>query len=344
MTALIEKIIFLSWKHHFPAISRSDNVKSSAQEPAHANDRNGKGRDTTRGGAIWCHSVLIVFNPTAGLRRAARLWRVLDVLSANGCRLELTETRHAGHARELAREAAARGVELIVAAGGDGTIAEIANGLNGAGVQLGVIPLGTANVLAHELGLPFAPREVAAALAFRRTRLIWPGEAHGATGARAFVQMLGVGFDASVVLRLPPALKRAFGRSAYAAQSLREAVCYRFPPIHCRLDGKAFAAASVIVSKGRFYGGRYLLAPGMSPTERGFTVALFEHAGAIPALCYGVALSLDLLSRMKGIRLLRAQEIIFESAAVPAQSDGDPAGATPLVVRDAPSPIAMVVR
>ena len=69
---------------------------------------------------------------------------------------------------------------MVVAAGGDGTIAEVANGLMGSGARLGVIPLGTANVLAHELALPFAPRAVAAALAFGRTRPLWPGMVRGA--------------------------------------------------------------------------------------------------------------------------------------------------------------------
>ena len=287
--------------------------------------------------------MLIVFNPTAGRRRAARLWRVLDVMSASGMRLELAETRHAGHATLLAREAAASGADLVVAAGGDGTIAEVANGLNGSVCRLGVIPLGTANVLAHELGLPFAPRDVAAALAFGRTRTIWPGVARGPAGERVFVQMLGVGFDAQVVQRLTLGLKRTLGRGAYVVQSLREAARYRFRPIRLHLDGVAHEAGSVIVTKGRLYAGRYVLAPGTMPGARGFTVALFERSGPLAALLYGAALPLDLLARMPGLLLLRAEEVAIEGEAVPAQTDGDPAGATPLLVRDAATAIRVVV-
>ncbi len=287
--------------------------------------------------------MLIVFNPTAGRRRAARLWRVLDVLSASGMRLELAETRHAGHAVQLAREAVGAGADLVVAAGGDGTIAEVANGLNGSGCRLGVIPLGTANVMAHELALPFLPREVAAALAFGRTRTIRPGVVHGADGARVVVQMLGAGFDAQVVQRLDLGLKRAIGRAAYVAQSLREAARYPFRPIRVSVDGRTCEAGSVIVSKGRLYGGRYLLAPGASPADDGFTVALFERAGPFAALLYGAALPLDLLPRMPGLRLLRAAEVAIETPGVPAQTDGDAAGAGPLLVRDAPAPIRVVV-
>ena len=287
--------------------------------------------------------MLIVYNPTAGRRRAHRLWRVLDVMVANGVRLELAETRHPGHACELAREAAAQGAQLVVAAGGDGTIAEVANGLNGSGCRLGVVPLGTANVLAHELELPFDPRAVAAALAFGRTRTVWPGIATGATGARVFVQMLGAGFDAQVVQHLPLALKRVLGRGAYVAQSLREVVRYKFCQIRVCVDGVDTAAGSVIVSKGHFYGGCYTLAPGATPAEPGFTVALFDRAGPFSALAFGAALPLNLIPKMPGLRLLRAHAVDIDSVAVPAQTDGDPAGTAPLTVRDAPHAIEIVV-
>lgn len=302
--------------------------------------------------------MIVVFNPTAGRRRARLLWRVLDILVSNGVRLELAETRHAGHAVELARQATRAGGQLVVAAGGDGTVAEVANGLaqgmrdrasRGEGVQprLGIIPLGTANVLAHELGLPFAPREVAAALAMSRTRLIWPGHIAGleADGGqtRVFVQMLGVGFDAQVVHRLSLPLKRAFGRGAYVLQTLRELGRYSFTPIGVRLDGVLTQAASVIVTKGHFYAGRYLLAPGASPVAPGFTVALFSGYGPFATMMYGAALPLNLLPRMPGVRLVRASRIEFMGRGVPAQSDGDDVGAAPMTVTDAPGPIAVVV-
>lgn len=288
--------------------------------------------------------MIIVFNPVAGMRRASLLWRVLDVLVANGVRIELAETHRPGHAEALAREAACRGAPMVVAAGGDGTIAEVANGLMGTAVRLGVIPLGTANVVAHEMALPFEPRAVAAALAFGRTRPLWPGIARGAESSRLFVQMFGVGFDARVVHQLPVPLKRAFGRGAYALQTLRELAFYPFRPIRVRLDGEETQAASVIVSKGKLYGGRFLLAPDACSGQRGFSVALFDHSGIVPALLYGGALPLNLLSRAPGVRHVRARCIDFiGNEAVPAQADGDAAGWTPLNVTDAPASIPVVV-
>ncbi|HET7882226.1 MAG TPA: YegS/Rv2252/BmrU family lipid kinase [Acetobacteraceae bacterium] len=288
--------------------------------------------------------MIIIFNPAAGMRRASLLWRVLDVLMANGIRIELAETQRPGDAEALARAAACRGASLVVAAGGDGTIAEVANGLLGSDARLGVIPLGSANVLAHELALPFEPRAVAAALAFGRTRPLWPGMAKGTNGTRLFVQMLGVGFDAQVVHDLPVMLKRTFGRTAYALQTLRELTAYRFPSIHLRVDGEETQAASVIISKGRFYGGRFVLAPEACPAEPGFSVALFDHAGAVPALLYGAALPLNLLSRAPGVRHIRARRIDFTgNEQSPVQTDGDAALPTPISVTDAPAAIPVVV-
>ena len=287
--------------------------------------------------------MMVIFNPAAGRRRAQLLWRVLDVMATSGVRLEIAETHSAGHATELARDAACRGTRLVVAAGGDGTIAEVANGLAGSPCRLGIIPLGTANVLAHELDLPFAPRAVAAALAFGRTRCLWPGLASGNGQSRLFVQMLGAGFDAQVVHHLPLPLKRALGRVSYVLQSMRELPRYRYPPIELLVDGVAMRTSSVVVSKGRLYAGTYVLAPGTTPTEKGFTVALFNADGPLATMAYGLALPLNLMPRMRGLRLIRAGHVEISSADVPAQADGDPAGAGPLLVCDAPSPINVVV-
>jgi diacylglycerol kinase family enzyme len=285
--------------------------------------------------------VIVIYNPAAGQRRVHRLWQVLDILSGNGVRVTLRETAYAGHATLLASQAAAAGASMVVAAGGDGTIAEVAAGLEGTRIPLGVIPLGTANVLAQELGLPFAPRDIAACLAFGRTRALWPGIATGPLGTRLFVQMVGVGLDAQVVHRVPRGLKRCLGRSAYVAQTLREMVRYSYRPIRLSVDGEPMQAGSVVVSKGRLYAGHYKLAPDARPSEPGFSVALFGGAGPGSVLMYGAALVLNLLPRAPGMRLLRARRVeIFGGG--PAQADGDPAGDAPLLVRDAASPLAVV--
>ena len=251
--------------------------------------------------------MIVIYNPEAGFRRTHRLWRVLDILSANGI------------ARARAQDSTLRSP------------------------RLGVIPLGTANVLARELGLPMAPEAVAAALAFGRTRAVWPGIATGQQPDRLFVQMLGVGLDAHVVHHIPRGLKRALGPAAYLVQTLRELLNYKYPQISVRIDGTLHEAASVIVTKGKLYAGAYVLAPGARPGEPGFTVALFGASGPSAALMYGAALTLNLLPRAPGMRLLRGAHVEILGQDTPAQADRYPAGCVPLSIRDATAPIDVVV-
>ncbi len=289
--------------------------------------------------------MLVIFNPVAGRRRAAALWRVLDLLVENGVKVEVAETQHAGHATELAREAAREGVFMVVAAGGDGTIAEVANGLIGSGTALGIIPLGTANVLAKEYGLSTHPRGIANTLAYKRCKQLWPGVAQLPGQSHVFVQMLGLGFDGAVVKGVRPVLKRAIGKGAYVWQSLWESVAYDFPPVRLSVDGVAHEAASVVISKGRLYGGPYLLAPDAHPEAPGFQVVLFEKPGTLPALLSGAALPLGLLPRCPGVRVLSGSHVEFTSpnGAISTQADGDSLSFTPQGVVSAQAPISLIV-
>jgi diacylglycerol kinase (ATP) len=290
--------------------------------------------------------VLIVFNPAAGAGRRRRLARAMSRLVAHGLHPQLAETRGAGHAEILAREAAGRGVGVVVAAGGDGTIAEVASGLAGSTARLGVLPFGTANVLARELGVPRSPEGAAEVVAAGRVAMLHPGIARFADGrTRLFVQMLGAGFDAAVVANLDLGLKRRFGRAAYVRQSLHELSRYRFPAITATVDGVAgIAASSVIVTKGRLYAGRYRIAPDANPAAPGFQVVAFRHPGAWHAALAGLALPLGLVPRLPGVEIVAARRVTLVAAApVPVQCDGDPAGSLPVSVEDAAAPLALLL-
>lgn len=289
--------------------------------------------------------MLIIFNPVAGRRRAASLWHVLDVLVENGIKVEVAETQYAGHATQLADQAARSGASVVVAAGGDGTIAEVANGLLGSHTTLGVIPLGTANVLAREYGLSTSPRGIASALAYRRCKFLWPGIAQMPDSQHVFVQMLGAGFDGAVVKGVHPGLKRAVGKGAYVWQSLWESVAYDFPLVRLRVDGVVQQAASVVVSKGRLYGGPYMLAPQARPSAPGFQVVLFEKPGTWPALLAGGALPLGLLPRCPGVRVISGSHVEFMAmdAKVCSQADGDSLPSTPKAIISAKAPLSLVV-
>ncbi|MBY0336406.1 MAG: diacylglycerol kinase family lipid kinase [Acetobacteraceae bacterium] len=282
----------------------------------------------------------IVFNPTAGGARRPALERALAALRGAGLHPELLATEAPGHAEVLAR--AARPGEIVVAAGGDGTIAEVAAGIAGSGAVLGILPLGTANVLAREVGLPLDPVAAAAALAAGPEVRLHAGLARGASGTRLFVQMVGAGFDAAVVHALPLTLKRRLGRGAYVLQSLRETIRHRFAPIRVQADDDPpFEAASAIVTKGRLYAGPFTVAPGADPARPGFTLVTFDHGGAPAALLAGAALPLGLIPRLPGVRLRRVARVTLDGEGVPAQADGDAAGFLPLTITALPAPIPL---
>lgn len=274
--------------------------------------------------------MFVIFNPAAGSRRRRKLARALPVL---GPKAVLAETTGPGHARELAAAAAAQGHECVVAAGGDGTIAEVAGGLTGSESALGILPFGTANVLALELGLPIEAEGAARVIAARREAMIHPGFADG----RVFVQMLGAGFDAAVVHHLPAGLKRRIGKGAYVWQSLVEMARHDFPALRFSADGGAWEnAASVIVTKGRLYAGNHLVAPGASPLEPGFTLVIQRGPARLGALLAGGALPLNLMHRLPFIELRRCAKVALEGPGVLTQCDGDIGPPLPLLIADAP--------
>lgn len=283
----------------------------------------------------------IVFNPAAGAAR--RRWLERAVAALPGA--EIAATRARGDAARLAREGLALGHRVIVAAGGDGTIAEVASALNGSGAALGILPFGTANVLAQELGLPMDAAEAARVIAAGRRARLHPGLAMRADGeTRLFVQMLGAGFDAAVVRGLPCALKRRLGRAAYVLEGLRRLALYPFPALRFRADGGAWEEASgLIVSKGRFYAGRFTIAPGAAPTGPGFALLAQRRGGRLPTLLAGAALPLDLLHRLPFVLRREVREVEIEGEGVPVQADGEVAGFTPLRVTAAPAPLEVLV-
>jgi YegS/Rv2252/BmrU family lipid kinase len=249
-----------------------------------------------------------------------------------------------GDATRIAR--AARGAGTIVVAGGDGTINEAINGLAGARAQLALIPLGTANVFAAELGLPEDADGLARIAAAGAVRAIHLGQAALDGNIRRFAMMAGVGFDAHVVANVPLGLKRATGKLAYGWQTLVEWLRLRPRRYRVTADGAPHDCASAILAKGRFYAGRYVAAPEASLDRASFELVLFERGGRLAVLRYALALGLGRLHKAKGVRILRAREISIEGEAAsvePVHADGDLIGTLPARFTIAPERLSVLV-
>jgi YegS/Rv2252/BmrU family lipid kinase len=286
---------------------------------------------------------LIIANPVAGRARSSRrrLDRIVAGLERRGCAAAARWTGPApGDAERLAREAELD-IDVVVAAGGDGTINAVANGLALASrdVPLAVLPFGTANVLAREIGLPRDPERLAALIAAGPARPVWPGR----VGERLFLTCAGAGFDAATVAAVRPQLKRRFGRLAFFWAIAGGIVWYRAHEIIVRCDGGEYAAAAVIASKGRLYGGAWRVAPQASLAEPTLDLVLFRRSGRFAALRYLSALPLGRLPRRDDVTVLRCRSAGFDAAEpVPVQADGEIVGQLPVTLGIAERPLYLV--
>lgn len=269
----------------------------------------------------------IILNPTAGARRRHLLDAVVGRLRAAGADVTIELTTAPGHATELAHAAARSGkADVIVAAGGDGTINEVARGLLGQGVPLGIVPLGTANVLAIEIGLRPRAEEVASMLLGGPAELIGTGVIQG----QIFLMMVGIGFDGEIVHSIDPRLKRLWGKGAFIWAGLK--VWARGPGRDIRLvvDGREKRAAWAVVTNGRNYAGPFILAPDANITQPGLTLFLFKNKSRLAFALYLIALGLGLVPRLRNVEVLPARHIdVTGPEGLAVEVDGDERGFLP---------------
>ncbi|MGF1630589.1 MAG: diacylglycerol/lipid kinase family protein [Kiloniellaceae bacterium] len=299
--------------------------------------------------------LLVIYNPTAGGSRRRRFEAVLADLADLGCPMDVRPTTGPGDAAVFAQEADPAAHDLVVAAGGDGTINEVINGLigrpgvAGAGAAralppLAVLPLGTANVLAAELGLDLVPAHIARVIARGPVQPVSLGQASAAAGeGRVFSLMAGAGFDARVVAGIDLRMKRLLGKGAYLLEGVCQMCRRKPPPLQVTVDGKAYEAASVVVSNARFYGGRYLLVPQARLEDPMLHVCLFRHGDVQHILRYAVALQRGSLLGMEGFKIVTGRDIRIEGdPGAPLQADGDIIAQLPVRISPLPHALSMV--
>jgi YegS/Rv2252/BmrU family lipid kinase len=281
----------------------------------------------------------VIFNPTAGWRRRRRLARVLACLGEGGASFSLYETRAPGDAEAHARTLDPATCDAVVAAGGDGTINEVLNGLGPAAPPLGIVPLGTANVLATELGLPRDPPGIARYLAGGRPVPAYLGSANG----RRFAMMAGIGYDARVVEALDLRLKRLAGKGAYVASALAALARHRPVRYEVELDGAMHEAAAMLIAKAHYYGGRFVIASRARLDEPIFQVALFGGAARFDLLRYAAAIGANRVERLADVRFVAAREVrVAGGDGERVQLDGDLGPTLPLRVNIVPNPVLLL--
>src|SRR5262245_28677901 len=278
---------------------------------------------------------VLIANPTAGQRD---LWRLTDDLigrmRARGITLVNAPTRGPGHATEIVRAFLPLKPDIIAACGGDGTVSEVACGLSGSGVPMAILPAGTSNVLARELGIPLDPNRAAELLfhgTLRAVRVLTAND-------RPFLLWAGAGLDARIMGNMSLTLKRRLGRSGIAVHAAAEFFRYEFPRLRVTVDGATYDATFAVASHARHYAGNWVIAPDASPEAGEIQVMLFSGTSRWDFFRLFRQLQLGRSGHLsRGIaRLVRGRQVEIRSLEpyeVEVHLDGDCILQTPVTCR-----------
>jgi diacylglycerol kinase (ATP) len=287
---------------------------------------------------------VLIYNPAAGaLRRSPEriLQRTIAALAHGGISPRPLPTSAAGEAASLAREAVGQGADLVLVLGGDGTVNEVVQGLIHSTVPLGVLPGGTANVLAMELGLGSRPETAARRLAGFEPRPVALGRITGGFGSRYFLLMAGAGLDANIVYEVSAGLKNAAGKLAYWAAGFAR-FFKRVEQLEVCIENTVHPCGFALVSRVRNYGGDLEIATGASLHDDHFEVVLFEGSNPLRYAWYMLNVAAKRVQRVRGVRVLQAYhvEILTET---PVQIDGEYLGRHAVTIEIVPGALRLLL-
>jgi diacylglycerol kinase family enzyme len=214
------------------------------------------------------------------------------------------------------------GADLVLILGGDGTINEAAMGMMHTGVPMGILPGGTANVLARELGLGLQLDQASERLGSCRPVSIAVGSVTGAAlTSRCFLSMCGAGLDAQIVTEVRDSLKSATGKFAFWAAGFTHFL-HRIPAVQVEVDGESFTCGFALISRVKNYGGNLVIASGASLLHDHFEVVLFEGSNPFRYAAYLSGVAVQRVQKMRGVHTRSAKRVEIRSAS-PVQIDGE---------------------
>ena len=298
-------------------------------------------------------NALLIHNPNAGIGGRSRR-RILDqarrILSSGGIEAQLAETRGPGDATEIAYRASTEGRQLVIACGGDGTLNEVVNGLaNGHRVPLALLPAGTANVLAKELGLPWDIPKAAARLLRGEVKDIALGLATPLAEPqkkRYFLSVAGAGPDGMIVYSVDLGLKARVGILAYWWQAVRQVFRYRFPHFRVVTEEQELDVSLVVVGRTKNYGGPFQITTEADLYTDQFEMMALTTQSGFRYLTYVPTLWLGKMRGCEGVHFWKADSIVCEPLdrqGVHAQIDGEPLARLPVEFKIVPRALKLLV-
>lgn len=310
----------------------------------------------------------LLYNPDSGGRRRRRqreLDSVLTVLRDAGVDATLLLSHSRDQAGERARQAIAEGCDTIFACGGDGTIHNIVQALAGTPIALAVLPMGTANAFAHDLGLPMNPVEAARAAVHAMPRRVAAGRVQylnfeGKPASSYFVIAAGVGVDAHLFYKLNPTAKARLGMFAYYAKAWHLWLTYRmkrFEVEYAASGGSGSGKASVtelLAVRIRYFGGVLReLAPGASLQSNDLRLILCHSEKRAAYLLYVFRVLLGQRWNVPGVELVDSQRVACRllppspdwknSSRIYVEADGELLGTLPAEISIVPHALSLLV-
>jgi len=289
----------------------------------------------------------LISNPKTGryVSRRKTIQELASELTSLGIEVDLKLTSGPGDAAELSARAAHNGSTDVIVAGGDGTINEAIQGMVGTKARLGILPRGTANVLARELGLPMNVDEAITVAAQGKSRRIHFGVAIDETTneRRHFVLMAGIGLDASVVRRVQPSLKRRIGKGAFWLSGLSHLATWNPRLFKLEIEGQSYGATFAAIGKAARYGGDLMITPRARLDEPEFEVCIIETFSRVQYLhLLSYAMREGMPDDKKGVRFIKTSRVrAVGDAAV--QVDGEVIGHLPMRFEISPHSLEVIV-
>ncbi|MFA5326827.1 MAG: diacylglycerol kinase family protein [Prolixibacteraceae bacterium] len=266
--------------------------------------------------------IFLIINKFAGHKVGERAVDVVvPFLIKNKCIVEYSFTNHPGHATELAQKASANEFDLIVAVGGDGTVNEVAQGLVGTKSIMGIIPMGSGNGLARELGISMNIRKSARALLEGNTLELDVCRLNN----QRFLCTSGIGFDARIAYLMGKASTRGFMK--YVQLVLQESIAYKPVDVRMKIDGVVVDRSVFLITfaNASQFGNNAFIAPGASMTDGLIDVVIVKKFNKLWMPVFAVSLFSKLIPKLPFVETFKAKQIELELADTPVfHFDGDP--------------------
>ncbi|MGB9715481.1 MAG: diacylglycerol/lipid kinase family protein [Thermodesulfovibrionales bacterium] len=290
-------------------------------------------------------SSIVIFNPTAKRASKRALSKASELLRSKGYRVKILYSKNKGHAEVLAREAIKERPSLVIAAGGDGTFNEVVNGIVGSDIPMAILPMGTTNVLAKEIGVPenaehaieFALNRIPRTISLGKISITHPSSLI----TRYFILMAGIGFDGEAVFRIKDLIKRFSGKGAYIFSGFETLSSYKPDEMIIDIDGKTYSGYSVIVSNVAKYGGNFKITPDARLTDPSFYVCLFKGKRRIDILKYVIGIITGTHLKFSDVEYIKANHVRVNNDAH-IQIDGDYFGKGTAVIEIVPDALRLI--